>query len=33
MRQAFVPFALGDRARAGKAMAYLESGLTIAKTL
>ncbi|KAI2631550.1 hypothetical protein GGS26DRAFT_591425 [Hypomontagnella submonticulosa] len=30
---AFVPFALGDRARAGKAMAYLESGLTIAKTL
>lgn len=33
MRRAFVPFALGDRACAGKAMAYLETSLTIAKTL
>ncbi|KAI1103389.1 hypothetical protein F4804DRAFT_333361 [Jackrogersella minutella] len=33
MRRAFVSFALGDRACAGKAMAYLETSLTIAKTL
>ncbi|KAI1411053.1 cytochrome P450 [Hypoxylon sp. FL1857] len=33
MRRAFVPFALGDRACAGKAMAYLETSLTLAKTL
>ncbi|KAI1265338.1 cytochrome P450 [Xylariaceae sp. FL1019] len=33
MRQAFAPFALGDRACAGKSMAYLETSLTIAKTL
>ncbi|KAI0152632.1 cytochrome P450 [Xylariaceae sp. FL1272] len=33
MRRAFAPFALGDRACAGKSMAYLETSLTIAKTL
>ncbi|CAJ2502722.1 Uu.00g101160.m01.CDS01 [Anthostomella pinea] len=33
MRRAFAPFALGDRACAGKAMAYLETSLTVAKTL
>ncbi|KAI1843864.1 hypothetical protein JX265_003760 [Neoarthrinium moseri] len=33
MRRAFAPFALGDRGCAGKAMAYLEASLTIAKTL
>lgn len=33
MRRAFVPFALGDRGCAGKAMAYLETSLVIAKTL
>lgn len=33
MRRAFVPFMLGDRACAGKAVAYLEISLTVAKTL
>jgi cytochrome P450 len=33
IRRAFAPFALGDRSCAGKAMAYLEASLTIAKTL
>ncbi|KAI0017345.1 cytochrome P450 [Xylariomycetidae sp. FL0641] len=33
MRRAFAPFALGDRGCAGKAMAYLETSLVIAKTL
>ncbi|KAH8887993.1 cytochrome P450 [Thozetella sp. PMI_491] len=33
MRSAFAPFILGDRACAGKAMAYLETSLTVAKTL
>ncbi|TVY75605.1 Cytochrome P450 monooxygenase apf7 [Lachnellula suecica] len=33
MRRAFAPFALGDRGCAGKAMAYLETSLTVAKTL
>lgn len=33
MRKAFVPFSIGDRACAGKAMAYLESSLTIARAL
>lgn len=33
MRRAFIPFALGDRACAGKAVGYLEISLTIAKTL
>lgn len=33
MRRAFVPFILGDRACAGKAMAYLEMSLTVAKTM
>ncbi|RYP59345.1 hypothetical protein DL771_010910 [Monosporascus sp. 5C6A] len=32
-RAAFVPFSLGARACAGKAMAYLEASLTMAKTL
>ena len=31
IRLAFVPFALGDRGCAGKAMGYLESSLTVAK--
>lgn len=33
MRRAFIPFALGDRGCAGKAVAYLEMSLTIAKTM
>ena len=33
MRRAFAPFSLGDRGCAGKAMAYLEMSLTIAKTM
>lgn len=33
MRRAFVPFILGDRACAGKAVAYLEISLTVAKTI
>ncbi|KAH9908955.1 cytochrome P450 [Xylariomycetidae sp. FL2044] len=33
IRRAFVPFSLGDRSCAGKALAYLEISLTIAKTL
>lgn len=33
MRRAIAPFALGDRGCAGKAMAYLEVSLMIAKTL
>lgn len=33
MRRAFVPFILGDRACAGKAVAYLEMSLTVAKTI
>jgi cytochrome P450 len=33
MRRAFIPFILGDRACVGKAVAYLEMSLTVAKTL
>ncbi|KAI0146369.1 cytochrome P450 [Xylariaceae sp. FL1272] len=33
MHRAFIPFILGDRACAGKAVAYLELSLTIAKTM
>lgn len=33
MRSAFVPFSIGTRSCAGKAMAYLKSSLVIAKTL
>lgn len=33
MREAFVPFLIGDRACAGKAMAYMEVSLTLARTL
>ncbi|ROW16857.1 hypothetical protein VPNG_01757 [Cytospora leucostoma] len=33
MRRAFIPFALGDRGCAGKAVAYPEMSLTIAKTM
>ncbi|EPE26577.1 Cytochrome P450 [Glarea lozoyensis ATCC 20868] len=33
MRDTFVPFSIGPRGCAGKAMAYLETSLTIAKTL
>lgn len=33
MRKAFVPFLVGDRSCAGKAMAYLETSLTFARTL
>ncbi|KAI1761896.1 cytochrome P450 [Hypoxylon sp. FL1150] len=33
MRRALAPFALGDRGCAGKAMAYLEASLVVAKTL
>ncbi|KAK8039561.1 cytochrome P450 [Apiospora rasikravindrae] len=33
MRRAFIPFSLGDRGCAGKAVAYLEMSLTVAKTL
>ncbi|KAF7514787.1 hypothetical protein G7054_g15001 [Neopestalotiopsis clavispora] len=33
MREAFTPFSIGTRACAGKTMAYMEVGLTIAKTL
>lgn len=33
MRRAFAPFALGERGCAGKAMAYLEMSITLAKTL
>ncbi|KAI1384222.1 cytochrome P450 [Hypoxylon trugodes] len=33
MHSAFVPFSIGSRGCAGKAMAYLEMNLTIAKTL
>ncbi|RYP01507.1 hypothetical protein DL764_006202 [Monosporascus ibericus] len=32
-KNAFVPFSVGARGRAGKAMAYLEAGLVIAKAL
>lgn len=33
MRSAFMPFSVGSRSCAGKAMAYLEAGLVIAKAL
>ena len=33
MRKAFAPFIIGDRSCAGKAMAYLETSLTFARTL
>ncbi|KAK8093898.1 hypothetical protein PG997_000583 [Apiospora hydei] len=33
MRRAFIPFSLGDRGCAGKAVAYSEMSLTVAKTL
>lgn len=33
MRRAFIPFSLGDRGCAGKAVAYLEMSLTVAKTV
>ncbi|KAH7313899.1 cytochrome P450 [Stachybotrys elegans] len=33
MRRAFVPFAMGERNCVGKAMAYLEASLTLAKTI
>ncbi|KAI1253593.1 hypothetical protein MGN70_005803 [Eutypa lata] len=33
MRRAFIPFILGDRGCAGKAVAYLEMSLTVAKTI
>ncbi|KAI1371358.1 cytochrome P450 [Hypoxylon crocopeplum] len=33
MRKAFVPFLIGDRACAGRSMAYMEASLTIAHTL
>lgn len=33
MRRAFIPFSLGDRGCAGKAVAYLEISLAVAKTL
>jgi cytochrome P450 len=33
MREAFAPFSIGPRGCAGKAMAYLESSLVLAKTL
>ncbi|KAK7709434.1 hypothetical protein SLS64_006350 [Diaporthe eres] len=33
MRRAFIPFILGDRACAGKAVVYLEISLTVAKTM
>lgn len=33
MRSAFAPFSIGPRACAGKAMAYLEASLVIARTL
>ncbi|KAI0399531.1 cytochrome P450 [Xylaria palmicola] len=33
MRRAFVPFILGDRACAGKAVEYLDTSLTVAKTM
>ncbi|KAI0379496.1 cytochrome P450 [Hypomontagnella monticulosa] len=33
MRKAFTPFLIGDRACAGRAMAYLEASLTLARTL
>ncbi|KAF2868355.1 cytochrome P450 [Massariosphaeria phaeospora] len=33
MRRSFVPFSIGDRSCAGKAMAYLEMSLTVARTL
>jgi cytochrome P450 len=33
MREAFVPFSIGSRACAGKAMAYLETGLMLAMTI
>ncbi|KAH8882880.1 cytochrome P450 [Thozetella sp. PMI_491] len=33
MRRAFIPFMVGDRSCAGKAMAYLETSLTVAKTI
>ncbi|VUC34351.1 unnamed protein product, partial [Clonostachys rosea] len=33
MRRAFAPFSIGERSCAGKAMAYLELNLTLAKTL
>ena len=33
MYDAFTPFSMGPRGCAGKAMAYMEMGLTLAKTL
>ncbi|KAH8897433.1 cytochrome P450 [Thozetella sp. PMI_491] len=33
LRRSFAPFSIGDRSCAGKPMAYLEMGLTIARTL
>lgn len=33
MRKAFVPFSLGDRACAGRSMAYMEATITLARTL
>lgn len=33
MRRTFIPFILGDRACAGKPLAYLEMSLTVAKTM
>lgn len=33
MRPAFMPFSIGSRSCAGKAMAYLEASLVVAKTL
>ncbi|KAK5989753.1 Cytochrome P450 monooxygenase AKT7-like protein [Cladobotryum mycophilum] len=33
MRKVFVPFLVGDRACAGKAMAYMEASLTMARTM
>lgn len=33
MRKAFIPFSLGDRACAGRSMAYMEATITLARTL
>ncbi|KAI1390248.1 cytochrome P450 [Hypoxylon trugodes] len=33
MRKAFTPFLIGDRACAGKSMAYMEASLTLARTI
>lgn len=33
MRKAFAPFLLGDRACAGKSMAYMEASMTLARSL